>query len=172
MIYVTHDQIEALTLADRIAVMHGGIIQQLDVPKTIYHKPANRFVAGFVGSPKMNFLPGRIEMKAGKPVFQGEGVSEPLASYEFLGDVPNGRPVELGIRPEHIQIGGAGGHATGAVSLVEPMGAETIVWADVAGRTLGIRLDGEAQVAPRDTLTLQFPTERLNLFDAESGRRI
>ena len=101
MIYVTHDQIEALTLADRIAVMHAGVIQQLDTPHIIYHRPANRFVAGFVGSPTMNFRTGRITEKDG-PVFEAEGIRVPLSNYRWVNGTPNGQEVELGLRPEHI----------------------------------------------------------------------
>src|SRR4051812_10633504 len=87
MIYVTHDQIEALTLADRIAVMHAGVIQQLDTPHIIYHRPANRFVAGFVGSPTMNFRTGRVVEKNG-PVFEAEGIRVPLSNYRWVNGTP------------------------------------------------------------------------------------
>ena len=105
MIYVTHDQIEALTLADRIAVMHAGVIQQLDTPHNIYHRPANRFVAGFVGSPTMNFRTGRIA-ESGGPVFESEGIRIPLSDYPWINGSPTGQEVELGVRPEHIAIHG------------------------------------------------------------------
>src|SRR5690606_9852311 len=104
MIYVTHDQVEALTLADRIAVMHRGVIQQLDGPKIIYHRPANKFVAGFVGSPRMNFFSGRIEANGNAPVFVGDDFSQSLAGYDFIRPPEPGAPAELGIRPEHVRI--------------------------------------------------------------------
>ena len=171
MIYVTHDQVEALTLADRIAVMHGGLIQQLASPKEIYHRPANRFVAGFVGSPKMNFFKGRVETEAGERVFVSDQLSQPLNGYEFVGAPPDGTEVELGIRPEHIDIQNGGVH-TAAVDIVEPMGAETVVWCSLAGTTIGLRLDGETSVASGDDLKVSFPGDRLNLFDGQSGDRL
>ena len=171
MIYVTHDQVEALTLADRIAVMHGGLIQQLASPKEIYHRPANRFVAGFVGSPKMNFFKGRVETEAGERVFVSDQLSQPLNGYDFAGAPPDGTEVELGIRPEHIDIQNGGVH-TAAVDIVEPMGAETVVWCSLADTTIGLRLDGETSVASGDDLKVSFPGDRLNLFDGQSGDRL
>jgi multiple sugar transport system ATP-binding protein len=172
MIYVTHDQIEALTLADRIAVMHAGVIQQLDRPHTIYHRPANRFVAGFVGSPTMNFRVGRVVDSAG-PVFESEGIRVPLADYPWANGSAVGKEVELGVRPEHIVIGNQFKTRHEAeVELVEPMGPETIIWCRVAGQTLSIRVDGESTIAAGDRLPIAFPTERVNLFDAKTGLRL
>ncbi len=104
MVYVTHDQIEALTLADRIAVMRGGIIQQLADPKTIYNKPSNLFVAGFIGSPAMTFIEGAITDGPGGKAFRKEGVTVPLAGYDGVVPAANGQPVILGVRPEHTEI--------------------------------------------------------------------
>jgi len=172
MIYVTHDQIEALTLADRIAVMHAGVIQQLDTPHIIYHRPANRFVAGFVGSPTMNFRTGRITEKDG-PVFEAEGIRVPLSNYRWLNGTPNGQEVELGLRPEHIAIGGnLPNRHEAEVELVEPMGAETIVWCRLAGQTLSVRVEGESAIAAGARLPVGFPIERVNLFDAKTGLRL
>ncbi len=172
MIYVTHDQIEALTLADRIAVMHAGVIQQLDTPHVIYHKPANRFVAGFVGSPNMNFRTGRI-VDADGPVFEGKGIRIPLAGYPWINGHQAGQEVELGLRPEHIAIHGdlANRHEA-EVELVEPMGPETIVWCRLAGETLSVRVEGESDIAAGARLPLGFPVERVNLFDAQTGLRL
>ncbi len=172
MIYVTHDQVEALTLADRIAVMHGGIIQQLASPRTIYHTPANRFVAGFVGSPRMNFINGRIETESGGHVFVSEQLTQPLNGYEFAQTPPSGKTAELGVRPEHIRIDPDNGSHMATVDIVEPMGAETVVWCDLAGRTIGLRLDGEVDVQPQQTLKVAFPGDRLNLFDTQTGKRL
>ena len=172
MIYVTHDQIEALTLADRIAVMHEGVIQQLDTPHNIYHRPSNRFVAGFVGSPTMNFRTGHI-VDSGGPVFEGEGVRVPLSDYSWLNGSAVGKEVELGVRPEHIVIGNQLKTKHEAeVELVEPMGAETIIWCRVAGQPLSIRVDGESAIAAGERLPVAFPIERVNLFDAKSGSRL
>src|SRR5215475_5062169 len=103
MIYVTHDQIEALTLADRIAVMKDRVFQQIGTAQDIYQRPANRFVATFVGSPAMNFLPGRIVRSSDGPVFEGDALSLSVGAYPFVR-TPDGSPVELGIRPEHIIV--------------------------------------------------------------------
>jgi len=172
MIYVTHDQIEALTLADRIAVMHAGVIQQLDTPHIIYQRPANRFVAGFVGSPTMNFRTGRIVEKEG-PVFEAEGIRIPLSNYRWVNGAPDGQEVEMGLRPEHIAIGGnLPNRHEAEVELVEPMGAETIVWCRLAGQTLSVRVEGESTIATGGTLPIGFPIERVNLFDAKTGLRL
>jgi multiple sugar transport system ATP-binding protein len=173
MIYVTHDQVEALTLADRIAVMHAGVIQQLDIPHNIYHRPANRFVAGFVGSPTMNFRRGRIV--DGGQAFAADSIRIPLDGYSWRDGVAAGREVEveLGVRPEHVRIGGNGDARYFAeVELVEPMGAETIVWCRIDGAPLSVRVDGDSGVKAGERLEVGFPTERLSIFDAASGRRL
>ena len=172
MIYVTHDQVEALTLADRIAVMNGGIIQQLAKPRDIYHRPVNRFVAGFVGSPRMNFINGRIEKDAGDHVFVSDMITQPLDGYTFADAVAPGTAVDLGIRPEHIRIDPDNGAHKVTVELVEPMGAETVVWCDLAGDTVSLRLDGDVVVNTQDTLNVAFLGDRINLFDSESGIRL
>ena len=172
MIYVTHDQIEALTLADRIAVMHAGVIQQLDTPHKIYHRPENRFVAGFVGSPMMNFRTGKVA-DSGGPVFEGEGIKLPLKDYPWKnGSLPRGE-VEVGVRPEHIIVGGDHPNRIDAdVELVEPMGAETIVWCRVAGQSLSVRVEGESTIRAGVRLPIAFPIERVNVFDAKTGLRL
>jgi multiple sugar transport system ATP-binding protein len=170
MIYVTHDQIEALTLADRIAVMHAGVIQQLDTPENTYHRPANRFVAGFVGSPAMNFQSGRIGERAES--FEADGVRVPVSGYPWRNGVEPGRPVELGIRPEHVVIGESDIPHTAEVELVEPMGAETIVWCRLAGKPLSVRVDGDSRIRAGERLPIAFPAERLNIFDAATGARL
>ena len=104
MIYVTHDQIEAMTLADRIAVMKGGLIQQLGAPQDIYKRPVNRFVAGFIGSPGMNFLEGEVRMQGGAPRFVAEGIDIPLANYKFDAAGAKAGAAVLGIRPEHVGL--------------------------------------------------------------------
>jgi multiple sugar transport system ATP-binding protein len=173
MIYVTHDQIEALTLADRVAVMHAGVIQQLDVPRKIYLRPANRFVAGFVGSPAMNFRGGNLAMENGEPWFEAAGFRHPLSGYEFRGKPAAGQPVVLGIRPEHVTVSGNGAavHQASA-DIIEPMGAEMLVWTTIAGEPFSIRLDGDAPIAIGQTMPVAFPGDRLNLFDAETGVRL
>ena len=174
MIYVTHDQIEALTLADRIAVMKGGVIQQLASPHDIYHTPANLFVAGFIGSPGMNFIAGKL--RAAQGVFcDYDGGSVDMARYKFSAPPVNGASVTLGVRPEHIALGAtpAGAHgARDSVTIVEPMGAETILWTNFAGKTATIRVDGDSTVKVGDAIGFSFDPARASLFDAESGDRL
>ncbi len=171
MIYVTHDQIEALTLADRIAVMKDRKIQQIGTPEEIYLRPANRFVASFVGSPAMNFFSGHLVHESGRTLFQGDGLRIPVAGDG--ADLPNRAEVELGIRPEHVFV--ANGDADGLdamVEIIEPMGSEKLAWTRVGTSRLSVRLPEETPVAIGDRLRLQVPAHRLNLFDAASGRRL
>ncbi|ORE98397.1 ABC transporter ATP-binding protein [Aurantimonas sp. 22II-16-19i] len=188
MIYVTHDQIEAMTLADRIAVMRGGVIQQLGPPKEIYRKPVNRFVASFIGSPSMNFFEGELrgsaDGSAGSspdgPAFapggSGAAPSIPLARYDFIERAPSkSRPAVFGIRPEHIALGDQpDGHfsAEGKVDLVEAMGADTIVWTSLAGVPLTIRTDGETEIRPGETIRFGFDPASACLFDAATDLRL
>jgi multiple sugar transport system ATP-binding protein len=171
MIYVTHDQIEALTLADRIAVMKGGRIQQLAPPQEIYRRPANTYVAGFVGSPPITFVEGTLEAGAGAPAFRSGGFGVPLATYPFRGD---GRPGEviLGIRPEHIAVRppreGEPSYPA-RIELVEPMGADTVLRCRVAGVDLVVRGEGDAAYERGQEVLLAIDPRRVLLFDRTSG---
>jgi len=171
MIYVTHDQIEALTLADRIAVMKGGVVQQLDDPMTIYNKPRNRFVAGFIGSPSMNFISGTLAEKDCKLVFRADGVEIALDDYETDEALAPGREVVLGLRPEHIHIGGEGGHEA-IVDLEEPMGADSLVWLKVAGKPLSVRVESGNRHRPGEKIKVHFNLAVASLFDAKTEDRI
>jgi multiple sugar transport system ATP-binding protein len=174
MIYVTHDQIEALTLADRIAVMRGGVIQQFAPPHDIYHQPANLFVAGFIGSPAMNMFEGEIVQRDGGWCFRTAGESIDLAPYRFTAP-PQAGPATLGVRPEHIGLGVAppGRHtATGRVSIVEPMGGETVLWTSFAGKPTTIKVAGDTIARVGDTLAFQFDVRRASLFESAAGRRL
>ncbi|MXN49592.1 ATP-binding cassette domain-containing protein [Shinella sp. AETb1-6] len=175
MIYVTHDQIEALTLADRIAIMKSGVIQQLADPNTIYNAPKNMFVAGFIGSPSMNFLRGEIVEKGGKPVFSTNGVDFPLDGYAAGEALPAGRKVVLGVRPEHVKVDedGAGAKAHQAsVDIEEPMGADNLLWLKLAGHTLAVRVAGNRRFAPGTAVSLSFDMGLASLFDAGTEERI
>ncbi|PYE86739.1 carbohydrate ABC transporter ATP-binding protein (CUT1 family) [Phyllobacterium leguminum] len=173
MIYVTHDQIEALTLADRIAVMKGGVVQQLDDPMTIYNKPRNRFVAGFIGSPSMNFISGQLAEKDGKTVFRASDFDIALDRYEADGALTPGREVVLGVRPEHIRIGGEGGDGHDAiVDLDEPMGADSLVWLKVASKPLSVRVESGKRYRPGEQVKVSFNLSMASLFDAKSEERI
>ncbi|MCC6204762.1 MAG: ABC transporter ATP-binding protein, partial [Hyphomicrobiales bacterium] len=146
MIYVTHDQIEAMTLADRIAVMRGGLIQQLDTPHAIYSRPVNRFVAGFIGSPGMNFLAGAVEVRDGKPRFVAEDLDVPLATYAFDRNAVVAGPAELGVRPEHIGVNSGEDWPYArkvAIEVVEPMGSDTLIWAKLGRQDIAMRLPSE-----------------------------
>ena len=174
MIYVTHDQIEALTLADRIAVMKAGVIQQLASPHDIYHKPANFFVAGFIGSPSMNFIAAALRTAAGT-FADYDGGSVDMARYPFAKPPANGQTVTLGVRPEHICLGDApvGSHgARGTITIVEPMGAETILWTNFAGKTITIRVEGDSPVKVGDEISFSFDVARASVFDVASGDRL
>ncbi len=171
MIYVTHDQIEALTLADRIAVMQGGVIQQLDTPQAIYRRPANRFVASFVGSPAMSFLNGRIEAGP-SPAFVLADRRITLDGYAFKVPPASGFAV-LGIRPEHVRIGAGPDAIEATVEMVEPMGADTLVWSRLPdGSAFSSRDSAETKVKAGDRLPVAFPADAISLFDAASGDRL
>ncbi|MBY5934118.1 ABC transporter ATP-binding protein [Tateyamaria omphalii] len=171
MIYVTHDQVEAMTLADRIAIMKGGIIQQLDTPTEIYNRPRNKYVAGFIGSPEINFFEGTIEGDA----FVTGGARLSLDGYAFKVTATSG-PAWLGIRPEHIVSGEAAASlpvtAEVTVDLVEPMGSDTLAWASLAGVPLRIRMDGQAAVASGDRIRIGFDPARASLFDKQTEERL
>jgi multiple sugar transport system ATP-binding protein len=171
MIYVTHDQIEALTLADRIAVMKDRVFQQIGSPQEIYQRPANRFVATFVGSPAMNFLPGRVLHDGGGAVFDAPPLRLPLATYRFASAPAAGAPVELGIRPEHIIVAPDAPHEV-TVEMTEPMGSDLLAWTRLGERPLSVRLPAETRLTQGDRLRVQLPEHRLNLFDAATGGRL
>ncbi len=174
MVYVTHDQIEALTLADRIAIMKGGIIEQLDSPHEIYNRPVNRYVAGFIGSPGMNFLEGVID-GAGEPVFVADGASIPLSRYGFAAAAPRGVPATFGIRPEHVS---ANSHMDwpfsmkSRVDVVEPMGSDTLVWTKLGRQDVAVRMPSERAPRLGDEVTIGFDPMRASIFDAASGQRL
>ena len=175
MIYVTHDQIEALTLADRIAVMNGGIIQQLGSPKEIYGRPGNRFVASFVGSPAMNMLEGRLGSRAGQPVFTlPTGFELSLAGYPFTAPAGEGRPATLGIRPEQIAFATKSIQTSRlplALTLVEPMGPDGLAWGEIGERQVSARIDADQDVPLGRTVDTFFAPSQVSLFD-ETGTRM
>jgi multiple sugar transport system ATP-binding protein len=172
MIYVTHDQVEALTLADRIAVMRSGIIQQFATPREIYHKPANLFVAGFIGSPAMNIFEGELVRAGESWRFQGEGIAVELGPYAFTRAPKEGAAM-FGVRPEHLGLADMVGDnvISGRVSLLEPMGGETILWAETQGRSVGVKLQGDPVVKVGETVSLLFDAAGAHVFEAETGAR-
>ena len=171
MIYVTHDQVEAMTLADRIAIMKGGAIMQLATPDEIYNRPANLYVADFIGSPAMNFVEGQITDGA----FRATGLTLPVGGYPFLGPLPAGGVV-AGIRPEHVITGELAARAPVQldvpVDLVEPMGADTLVWVQLGGHPFRVRMDGQAKVRRGDNLFIGIDPAKANFFDKASEVRL
>jgi len=172
MIYVTHDQVEAMTLADRIAIMKDGVIQQLDAPEVIYARPCNKYVAGFIGSPAMNLFEGDL---AGN-TFRSEGFSIDVSRYEFAAESRKNGKAWLGIRPEHIVTGEASDtktfSATAVIDIVEPMGSDTLVWIDFAGQSVRMRAEGQSGLKSGEQLTIGFDASRLHLFDTATEARL
>jgi ABC-type sugar transport system ATPase subunit len=167
IIYVTHDQVEAMTLGDRIVLMNGGVIQQVDTPMNIYQRPANQFVASFIGSPAMNFIPGQIEN--GSFQFAGGGQVK-------VNGTPNG-PATLGVRPEDLLVDGEAASAdrrlgTVMLDVVEHMGHETMAHFALAGSNHVARLPADARVQPGDRLPLSIRPGTYHLFAAGDGRRL
>lgn len=168
-IYVTHDQVEAMTMADRIVVMNGGRIEQIGRPLELYDNPQSTFVAEFIGSPSMNLLKGRFDSAGGRPVFKtNDGVTLPLSD-----DVPSPSGVEAiyGIRPEYFTISAEGTGIPARVVVVEPLGSQTQVTATVGAQTIVTVFHERLEIEPDETIWLQPRTERVCLFDA-GGRRM
>jgi sn-glycerol 3-phosphate transport system ATP-binding protein len=164
-LYVTHDQVEAMTLADRLIVMNGGNVDQIGPPLELYERPATAFVAGFIGSPAMNLIPGRLASGA---VAIGEAV---LPRNGPTGET--GRPVLTGLRPEHLQLVGDG-VLVARVELIERLGADTILHGRLTGADmpLMVRIDGVHGPQLGETVRLAIRPEHLHLFDPDSGRRL
>jgi multiple sugar transport system ATP-binding protein len=170
MVYVTHDQIEALTLADRIAVMRGGVIQQLAAPQEIYNRPSNLFVAGFIGSPSMNMLKGAVKGKA----FVAGDLHLDLAGYDG-GALIDREEAILGLRPEHLTIqttAEAGRTIPAVVEIDEPMGADSLIWLKAAGQQMSVRVPVERRMAPGTEVHLRVDIPKASLFDAKSEQRV
>ena len=165
-IYVTHDQVEAMTMADKIVVMQAGRIEQVGAPLELFDKPANLFVAGFIGSPSMNMLKGKVRLGE-KPAVEVDGVALP-----FSGDhqVSDGQDVIYGIRPEHIALSPDGFPAR--VSVVEPTGSETLVFLRFGESEIVALFRERHNFRPGDTLTLMPRTELVHLFDTGTGKRL
>ena len=175
MIYVTHDQIEALTLADRVAVMNGGVIQQLAPPKEIYQRPVNRFVAGFVGSPAMNFVTGELSVNSNATLVCADGVRIELGGYKFAEKPVSGRKAVLGVRPEQIHINTELPDATALpleLTLVEPMGADSLLWGSIGDESVSIRVGPDDVHTIGEKVQVYFQPSLASVFDAETGDRL
>jgi len=166
-IYVTHDQVEAMTMADRIVVMRDGVVEQAGLPLDLYDRPASLFVAGFIGSPSMNFLRGTIKTETGFRFVTDDGISLPLKSAP---PGLEGKRSVYGIRPEHLSLGGVGLDAVVTVS--EPTGSETQVFAKLgAAKIVGVFRE-RVTAKPGDTLHLTPNLDSVHLFDADTGARL
>lgn len=180
MIYVTHDQTEAMTLADRMVVLKGGRIQQEGPPIEVFQRPRNRFVAGFIGSPPMNFVPGRVESEGAEPWLRvpslGLCIPYPLDRFRL----PTGSVLELGVRPEQLRAvtQPSALHCEGTVAVVEPLGTEMYVTLACAGSSsdpesrLLYRTAYDAGLQPGARVRLSFGLEELHLFCAQSGESL
>jgi sn-glycerol 3-phosphate transport system ATP-binding protein len=168
-VYVTHDQVEAMTLGNRLIVMNAGRAEQIGSPLDVYDTPATTFVAGFIGSPAMNMLPARLAADASSVEF-GDVRLAMNAPPQYAG-----KEVTLGVRPEHIvPAPGPTGALPLAVDFVEALGADTLAHGSIGGSRLQmtVRLPGGARVAAGDVLSLTVPPDRLHLFDASTGQRL
>jgi multiple sugar transport system ATP-binding protein len=167
-VYVTHDQIEAMTMGDRVAVIRKGELQQVDRPQTLYDHPDNLFVAGFIGSPAMNFLKGKITVN-GSASFEGpNGVKLPLGSGAPANS--DGKPAVYGIRPEHFTIADDGAEAE--IVVVEPTGSETQVFAKLGGEEVVAVFRERHQFNPGDKIRLKPDQRVVHLFDEATGKRL
>ena len=171
VVYVTHDQVEAMSMADRIAVLREGVLQQVDLPENIYHRPANRFVATVVGSPPMNF----VHVTAGRPGGALE-LRHPLfrvtvaeaAATSLQGKVEDGQECLLGVRPEDVHVTSASG-IPATVYTTEPLGGETVVDLDLGGRLVKALVDPTLKLQENEAVQVALDGQRLHLFDAEGA---
>ncbi len=175
-VYVTHDQVEAMTLADRVVVMNHGVIEQVGPPQELYHNPTTRFVAGFIGSPAMNFLPVRVVDDSGLKLQLADGatLAVPPQRVDRYGR-HKGREMTLGLRPEHLTETHEGERPgvvrmNANVDVVEPMGMETLVHFFIGPEPVCARIDPETHAAPREILPLAADMNNMHLIDNESGK--
>jgi multiple sugar transport system ATP-binding protein len=174
MVYVTHDQSEALTLGDRIAILRDGVLQQVASPMELYARPANRFVAAFIGSPAMNFFEGDLSRASdaegdGRFTFSGNGLTIGVRC-----DAPPANRVFVGVRPHHLEVvGDAEGSLRAEVAVVEPMGNEQIVYATLPGGKRVVALaPPEPAIKPESMVAIRVRTDAVHVFDAATGDRV
>ena len=170
-LYVTHDQAEAMTLAHRVAVMERGKLQQFDTPMNIYARPANRFVAGFLGSPSMNFLDGRLDLAERK--FVGQGIALPLGP-DVLSRLSGVERVTLGVRPEDVALSAAefAGGTPARIYVTEALGNETYVFLNVGQEKIVARTDAAVRLDMEAKVWVSFDQTKLHFFGAGSGERV
>lgn len=169
MIYVTHDQVEAMTLADRIVVLNGGIIEQVGAPMELYERPRNLFVAEFIGSPKMNLIVAEIVSATAKGATVKTAAGDTLKVAVDAASAEAGDKVTVGIRPEHLALGGKTGSISTKVTFAETLGHATFAYADYAGTSLTVQLPGDVRLEAGKALELAVPAEQAHLFDADGN---
>ncbi|PRX50420.1 carbohydrate ABC transporter ATP-binding protein (CUT1 family) [Prauserella shujinwangii] len=164
-LYVTHDQVEALSLGDRVAVLRDGVLVQCGPPGAVYDEPADEFVGGFLGSPPMNFLTGTVCTDEGRPRvdFGGQSVPVPAALSSY-----HGKRLRLGIRPEAIQLGDGGG-LRGELQVLEPLGASALLTTDVCGQTIKVQAPATFRAEPGRRLALRLPVDQCRWYDPETS---
>ncbi|HZW01065.1 MAG TPA: sn-glycerol-3-phosphate ABC transporter ATP-binding protein UgpC [Candidatus Deferrimicrobium sp.] len=170
-VYVTHDQVEAMTMGQRIAVMSEARLQQVGSPQELYDHPDNRFVAGFIGSPSMNFLDVDVHRDGGDIRLVGDGIDIPLPE-RYKGSIKTftGDKLEVGVRPEHLDVNTAGpaGTLSGNADVVEYLGNEELIHLSVGDHDIVALIGSEHRVRPGDNLSLKIPLEKVHLFDPAS----
>ncbi len=172
IVYVTHDQVEAMTMGQRIAVMSQAKLQQVGIPQDLYDRPNSKFVAGFIGSPAMNFVAVSLEGSGDGAIFKGNGIEVPLAPAfrEGIG-ATTGRDFVIGIRPEHLDVVPTGSDAAtirSQADVVEYLGNDELLHIPLAGADLVAVVSSERRVRPGDVVTLHIPLAKMHLFDAET----
>jgi multiple sugar transport system ATP-binding protein len=172
IVYVTHDQVEAMTMGQRIAVMSQAKLQQVGSPQELYDRPLNKFVAGFIGSPAMNFIPMTLEGSGEGATLRSEGVEIPLGAAFRAGiGATTGRDFIVGVRPEHWDVVPTGTEVAtvqARADVVEYLGNEELLHIQVAWQDLVAIVSSERRVRPGDVVTLHIPLEKMHLFDAET----
>ena len=175
IVYVTHDQVEAMTLADRIAVLRLGVLEQFASPDDIYNRPRSRFVAGFMGSPPMNFLPGKVRAD-GHFIDLGVDVALPVpVALAGVAAARAGKDIVIGLRPEHVTLSSQDNEATAIpaeIELLEPLGSETLALLRLGGLTLTGRFSPDAGLKVGDRPRLALSLAHLSLFEPESGAKL
>jgi multiple sugar transport system ATP-binding protein len=166
-VYVTHDQIEAMTMADRIVVMHDGIVEQIGKPLELYDRPANLFVAGFIGSPAMNMIEGRYDASTPDVLRLADGTALPMPKNHQVAD---GQMIVYGLRPEHVRLGSSG--LSAKISVIEPTGSETQIVARLGGQDVTFVFHQRLDVKPGDDLPIMIDDGSVHLFDKRSGARL
>ena len=173
-IYVTHDQTEAMTMSDRICVLNDGVLQQIGTPLECYHEPANQFVAGFIGSPSMNFFDVTLETSGDVPTLVHDSFRYELDEEVYAEVEGTSTEFTLGIRPEDIEAVPEGTHnaISPTVEVTEPLGDVTYVYLDIGGEQYTATLEGDLVIESGRTLNVRFPQNRIHLFDGATGETV